>query len=196
MVLYKGFEQGLRMPVALPTWLYGTAVVGLYMSIYLLSKWGHNYPASLLTVMLAFLILEFLLTRTVRVPRVVAWFSEVSYSVYLNHMWGLLLFYAVLSRISGDLIFYSRWPYYTGAILAIICSLPSYYLIEKPIVAYMHRLGRNEIIRASAAPLIVPMAIPRLWPSTVQLPLLRAPKLLMANQLAPATHLSQKLASR
>ena len=196
MMLYKGFERGLRIPAALPTWLYGTAVVSLYMGIYLLSKLEHNYPASLLTVMLAFLVLEFLLTRTVRVPRAVAWFSEVSYSVYLNHMWGLLLFYAVLSRISGDLVFYSRWPYYTGAIVAIICSLPSYYLIEKPIVAYMHRLSRRETSRASAVPLIVPMAMPRLWPSAVQLPLQRAPRLLMANQLAPAKNLPQRLAGR
>ena len=42
MMLYEGFEQGLRIPVALPTWLYGTAVVGLYMGIYLLSKLGHD----------------------------------------------------------------------------------------------------------------------------------------------------------
>ena len=196
MMLYKGFERGLRIPTALPTWLYGTAVVGLYMGIYLLSKLGHDYPASLLTVTLAFLVLEFLLTRTVRVPRAVAWFSEVSYSVYLNHMWGLLLFYAVLSRISGDLVFYSRWQYYTGAMVAIICSLPSYYLIEKPIVAYMHRLGRRETSRASAVPLIVPMAMPRLWPPAVQLPLQRAQQLHMANQLAPTKHLPQKLVGR
>lgn len=196
MMLYKGFERGLRIPAALPTWLYGTAVVSLYMGIYLLSKRGHNYPASLLTVALAFLALEFLLTRTVRVPRAVTWFSEVSYSVYLNHMWGLLLVYAVLSRISGDLIFYSRWPYYTGAILAIICSLPSYYFVEKPIVAYMHRLRRSGASRVASVPLVIPLAMPRLWPLQVLLSIRKAPQLLMANRLAPASLLPQKLAGK
>ena len=195
MMLYKGFERGLRIPVALPGWLYGTAVVGLYMGIYLLSKLGHNYTASLLTVTLAFLALEFLLTRTVRVPRAVAWFSEVSYSVYLNHMWALLLFYAALSRLSGDLVFYSRWPYYTGAIFAIICSLPSYYLVEKPIVAYMHRLRRSGAGRA-AAPLAIPLAMPRPWPRQVPLPVQQAPQLLMVSRLAPAPLMPQKLASK
>ena len=92
---------------------------------------------------LAFLAMEFLLTRTIRVPRAVTWFSKVSYSVYLNQMWVLLLYYAVLSRISGELVFYSRWPYYTGAILAIIGSLPGYYLIEKPALAYLERISMS-----------------------------------------------------
>ena len=195
MILYKGFERGLRIPVALPGWLYGTTVVGLYMSIYLLSKLGRDYPASLLTVTLAFLVLEFLLTRTIRVPRAVAWFSEVSYSVYLNHMWGLMLFYAALSRLSGDLVFYSRWPYYTGAIVAIICSLPSYYLIERPIVAYMHRHRRNGTSRATA-PLVIPLAMPRPWPQQVPLLIQQAPQLSMVSRLASAPLMPKKQVSK
>ena len=39
--------------------------------------------------------------------------------------------------------FYSRWPYYTGAILAIIGSLPGYYLIEKPALAYLERISMS-----------------------------------------------------
>ena len=195
MMLYKGFERGLRIPVTLPGWLYGTAVVGLYMGIYLLSKTAHDYTASLLTVALAFLALEFLLTRTVRVPRAVAWFSEVSYSVYLNHMWVLLLFYAVLSRVSGDLVFYSRWPYYTGTILAIICSLPVYYLVEKPIVAYMHRLHRSGTSRATA-PLVIPLVMPRPWLQQVPFPIQQAPHLLMVSRLVYAPLMPQKLAGK
>ena len=55
-------------------------------------------------------------------------------------MWALLLYYAVLSRVSGELVFYSRWPYYTGAILAVIGSLPGYYFVEKPALAYLQRV--------------------------------------------------------
>lgn len=144
MLLYQGFERGLRLPFALPVWLYCTAFAGFYLGIYVLSKFGYDYPASLLTVALAFLALEFLLTRTVRVPRAVTWFSQVSYSVYLNHMWALLLYYAVLSRLSGELVFYSRWPYYTGAVIAVICALPGYYLVEKPALAYMRRVPSRK----------------------------------------------------
>jgi peptidoglycan/LPS O-acetylase OafA/YrhL len=145
ILLYQVFERGARLPVALPTWLYCTVFLGLYLTIYLLSKYDHTGLASVLTVALAFLALEFLLTRTIRVPRVVAWFSKVSYSVYLNHMWALLLYYATLSKISGELVFYSRWPYYTGAVLAVLCSLPVYYLVEKPILIYLHRPSSNRM---------------------------------------------------
>jgi peptidoglycan/LPS O-acetylase OafA/YrhL len=156
ILFYKGFDRGLRVPVVLPTWLYGAAFIGLYLGVYLLGKLSHVYFRDILTVVLAFLALEFLLTRTIRVPRVVVWFSKVSYSVYLNHMWVLLLYYAVLSRLSGDLVFYSRWQYYTGALLSIIFSLPVYYIIEKPVLAYMHRLGTNGRYRA---PAVQPIAV-------------------------------------
>ena len=143
MLLYQGFERGLRLPYSLPGWLYYTAFAGMYLGIYLLAKQNYTYLSCLLTVALAFLTLEFLLTRTVQVPQVVTWFSKVSYSVYLNHMWALLLYYAVLSRISGELVFYSRWPYYTGAILAVVASLPGYYLVEKPALAYLERTSMS-----------------------------------------------------
>ena len=140
MLFYQGYERGLRLPCSSPAWLYYSAFAGLYLSIYLLSKYNYSYSASLLMVVLTFLALEFLLARSIRVPRAVAWFSQVSYSVYLNHMWALLLYYAVLSRVSGELVFYSRWPYYTGAILAVIGSLPGYYFVEKPALAYLQRV--------------------------------------------------------
>lgn len=144
MLFYQGFERGLRLPYSLPTWLYCVAFAGLYLGIYWFSKQNYTYLPSLLTVALAFLALEFLLTRIVWVPQAVTWFSKVSYSVYLNHMWALLLYYAVLSRISGELIFYSRWPYYTGAVLAVISSLPVYYFVEKPALAYLGRTAAGK----------------------------------------------------
>ncbi|GAA3990581.1 hypothetical protein [Hymenobacter antarcticus] len=84
------FERGLRLPYSLPGWLYCTALAGLYLGIYWLSKQSYTCLPSLLTVALAFLTLEFLLIRTIRVPQAVTWFSKVSYSVYLNHIWALL----------------------------------------------------------------------------------------------------------
>ncbi|WP_375418738.1 acyltransferase family protein [uncultured Hymenobacter sp.] len=143
MLFYQLFERGIQLPGTWPAWAYCTAFGSLYLSIYLLNKLQYKYTSSLLTVVLAFLALEFLLTRPVRVPRFLTWLSTISYSVYLNHFWGLLLYYAVLSRLSGELVFYSRWPYYTGAIVAVLCSLPGYYLLEKPIVAYLRRSGRQ-----------------------------------------------------
>jgi peptidoglycan/LPS O-acetylase OafA/YrhL len=191
MLLYQGFERGLRLPFSLPGWLYCMAFVGMYLGIYWLSKQDYTYLASFLTVALAFLALEFLLTRTVRVPRAVMWFSKVSYSVYLNHMWALLLYYAVLSRISGELVFYSRWPYYTGAILAVICSLPVYYLVEKPTLAYLQHTSVSpwtmpRVVTLALSNLVLlklrlamrkpPVAAVRNWPPLEAVPTSRLPQ--------------------
>jgi peptidoglycan/LPS O-acetylase OafA/YrhL len=196
MLLYQGFEQGVRLPFSLPAWLYCTAFGGMYLGIYWLSKQNYTYLASLLTVTLAFLALEFLLTRTVRVPRAVAWFSKVSYSVYLNHMWALLLYYAVLSRISGELVFYSRWPYYTGAILAVICSLPVYYLVEKPTLAYLQRTSTSPWVM----PRMVSLALVNLQALKLRLALRKAPvepaRHWAALGAEPASRLPPKLVSQ
>lgn len=165
MLLYQLFERGVRLPGTWPAGLYGAAMGFLYLSIYLLSKLGREYSSSLLTVALAFLALEFLLTRPVKVPRFLAWLSTISYSVYLNHFTGLLLYYAVLSRLSGKLIFYGRWPYYSGTAVAILCSLPVYYLIEKPMVAYLRRptlrAGRPAGPVIDLSRLLQPVATPK-----------------------------------
>jgi peptidoglycan/LPS O-acetylase OafA/YrhL len=139
ILLYQLFARGVRLPVTLPVWSYCIICGGLYLGIYLLSKTGHIYWASSLTICLAFVAIECLLTKTIQIPRVIDQLNTISYSLYLNHMWILLLYYAVLSRVSGEVFFYSRWPYYMGVIVAIMGSYLVHYVVQRPMLAYLRR---------------------------------------------------------
>lgn len=133
------FTQGYQLPWQTPKWAYYLFFSALYVVIYLLSKYGYMYAPSVLTILLAFVAFEFLLRYKLQIPALLTWLSNISYSVYLNHMWVLMLCYALLTRVSGQIVFYNRWPYYIGAVIAILLSSGLYYMVEKPVIAYIRR---------------------------------------------------------
>ncbi|MFZ1369259.1 MAG: hypothetical protein WAR78_02690, partial [Ferruginibacter sp.] len=68
--------------------------------------------------------------------------GDISYSLYLNHLPLLLLSYSVITLYAGQLVFYSRIPYYSGVIIAVLITIPIYLVSEKPSVAYLKKLRK------------------------------------------------------
>jgi len=68
--------------------------------------------------------------------------GDISYSLYLNHLTILLFSYTLLTLYTGKLVFYSRLPYYSGVIIAVLVTIPLYLLMEKPSVAYLKKLRK------------------------------------------------------
>ena len=151
MLSYDFFSRGYRLPWSLPKWVYYVAFLGLYLVTYGAGKLGWHWTASLLMIGLALLLFEFLLTRPLRLPRACVFLSKASYAIYLNHLWALLLYYGLLSRLTGTLVFYSRWPYYSGVLVAVALSLPSYWLVDKRMGAYLAKLKKPQLGSASPA---------------------------------------------
>lgn len=145
MLFYDFFSRGYRLPWRLPRGAYFAAFVCLYLATYLAGRVGTLWLASLPMLVLAFLLFEFFLTQTVQVPKMLVTISKASYAIYLNHMWALLLYYAILSRLTGELVFYSRWPYYSGVVVAILLSGPAYWLVDKRVGAYLGRLKAQSV---------------------------------------------------
>jgi peptidoglycan/LPS O-acetylase OafA/YrhL len=167
MLCYDFFSKGYRLPWLLPNWTYYGAFLLLYLATYGLGKLGWFWLACVPMVALTFLLFDFVLTRPIHVPRVCVFISKASYAIYLNHLWALLLYYAVLSRFTGVLVFYSRWPYYSGVLIAVLLSLPSYWLVDKRIGSYMTNLKLR-----SSYQLVQPLStLANTKPSTAPLPL-------------------------
>jgi peptidoglycan/LPS O-acetylase OafA/YrhL len=158
MLFHDIFSYGYRVPWRLPVAGCGLIFAGLYLLTYALSKAGWLGLACLPLALLAFLLLDFFLTRTVRVPRLLAAISKASYAIYLNHMWALLLYYAVLSRLTGELVYHSRWPYYSGVLVALLLSAPFYRLIDRRIAAGQRRQYLPPAPQAVVARLPLPQA--------------------------------------
>ena len=144
MLFYDWFSSTAHPLWKLPRWGYQVAFVGLYLATYGTAKLGAQWLSCLPMVMLTFLAFEFVLTQQIKVPRVFMIINKASYAIYLNHFWVLLLYYAVLSRLTSELVFYSHWPYYSGIIIAVVVSLPMYWLVDKPIGIYTRWLRKSS----------------------------------------------------
>lgn len=151
MLFYDFFSRGYRLPFQLARWGYAGALGSLYLVTYAVAKQG-LWLACVPMVLFASLLFNFILTQAIGVPRFCVFISKASYTIYLNHMWGLLLFYALLSRLTGELVFYSRWPYYCGALVAVLLSLPAYWLVDKRIAAYLSQLKQQAALPALPLP--------------------------------------------
>lgn len=154
MLFYDFFARGHRLPWAFSRRCFQVAFLGLFLATYGANKLGLPGISNLLMIVFAFLLFDFMLSRPIKVSRVLGFISKASYAIYLNHTWALLLYYAVLSRLTGEQVFYSRWPYYSGVIVAVLGSLPAYWLIDKPIGAYLTRT--KQLARAYKRPQLVP----------------------------------------
>jgi peptidoglycan/LPS O-acetylase OafA/YrhL len=68
--------------------------------------------------------------------------GDISYSLYLNHLPILLLTYSLITLYTGQLVFYSRAPYYSGVVIAVLLTIPLYKIIEQPSVAFLKKLRK------------------------------------------------------
>ncbi|MBO0356908.1 acyltransferase [Hymenobacter sp. BT186] len=138
MLYYNILAKGFTLPFKLPSACYYVAFGVLYIGIHYFSDPAHSHErlASILTLTISFIGLYFFLHREGTLPRPMKWLSEISYSVYLNHVWVLMLYYSVLSYFSSPLIFNGYGPLVSGAALSIGISAVFYAQVEKRIQAY------------------------------------------------------------
>ena len=154
MMYYDILTKGFTMPVKLPSVCYYITFIALYLGIHYLTDPAHSHErlASILTLFFSFIGLYFFLHREGKLPKPMKWLSEISYSVYLNHVWVLMLYYTILSYFNSPLIFNSYLPLVSGAIISIGVSAVFYSQVEKRIQAYCKQLTpAPETYTATAA---------------------------------------------
>jgi len=110
--------------------LYLPLIGLLYIATNLLTKSPAHYFADAAAMLMAVLAFDYLLTgkKPAKVFRLLA---DMSFSLYLNHLWILLLCYCIAVRYFDQLIIYQRWPYYTSVIIALAVCWILYVMVEK-----------------------------------------------------------------
>ena len=111
--------------------LYMPLILLLYCGTNLLTKlpWPHFADiAALITAVLAF---DYLLTGKKSFNRFFRGLADMSFSLYLNHFWILLICYCISYRYFGSLIVYQRYPYYISILITLPVCWLLYLLVEK-----------------------------------------------------------------
>ena len=125
------------------TWVAPVLMLALALVLVAWSTWGSlQHPMrALLVALIPLLLLATILGARTPVSRVLEWkplrwIGRISYSLYLWQQVFLVPDHA-LAKSLGAL---QAWPYNLGAI--VVCSLGSYYLVERPFIALGHRLAK------------------------------------------------------
>lgn len=99
---------------------------------------GWKITADFFSAIMSLVAFDFVLTFISKPNNLIIKLSEYSYTLYLNHLPVLLLTYALISTFVNQAIFYERYYYYIGVLIAVIvCKYLFYaehfslYLIKK-----------------------------------------------------------------
>ncbi|MBS1512364.1 MAG: acyltransferase [Bacteroidetes bacterium] len=142
LMLYQYFFNHSKQPVIKNKILYQVVLVFFFIAVNLANKAVSEKCSDIVTLVYAFFIFDYIIYFIAHKNKWGMKLGDISYSLYLNHLPILLFYYSVLTLFTGQLVFYSRVPYYTGVIIAVLFTIPLYWITEKPSVAFLKRFRK------------------------------------------------------
>lgn len=122
--------------------LYGFILAAFFIAVNASNKMISEKFSDCVTVIYAFFIFDYIIYYRQHKNTLLMKLGDISYSLYLNHLPLLMLFYTLLSLMTGKLVFFSRLPYYGGVIFALLFTVPIYLFVEKPSLTYLRKLRK------------------------------------------------------
>ncbi len=126
-------------------WLYYMAVLTGFILTNLFDKQRNAYLADVTALITIVLVFDYIITIGLKRTLVLTKLSDISFTLYLNHLPILLLCYSVFNTIFGQLIFFQRYPYYISVLLTVFISYLLYLLIERPSLVLISNIKKRWI---------------------------------------------------
>jgi peptidoglycan/LPS O-acetylase OafA/YrhL len=142
LVLYKYFFEISHVALIKNKIVYQLLLAIFFVAVNLSNKMVSEKFSDVVTLIFSFFIFDYIIYFIQRKNSLLMKLGDISYTLYLNHLPILMLTYALLTSYAGRLVFYSRLPYYSGVIIAVIVAIPLYLLAEKPSVTYLRKLRK------------------------------------------------------
>ncbi len=140
--LYDYFKNYAVKPVIKNRIIYGFLLALFFVAVNLSNKMVSEKFSDMVTVVYSFFIFDYMLYFVHKKNSLLMKLGDISYTLYLNHLPLLLLGYSLLTLYTGQLVFYSRIPYYSGVLFALLLAFPLYYIAEKPSIAVLKKLKK------------------------------------------------------
>lgn len=140
--LYNYFSDFSSGPVITNKIFYLFILSGFFIVVNLTNRMVSEKASDMVTLIFSFFIFDYVLWFVKRKNTLLMKLGDISYSLYLNHLPLLLLTYSVITLYAGKLVFYSRVPYYSGVLVAVLLTIPLYLLTERPSIIYLKKLRK------------------------------------------------------
>lgn len=142
LLLYDYFFNHSEKPVIKYKIIYQLLLAVFFIAVNVTNRVISEKFSDAVTLIFSFFIFDYILYFLKRKNNLLMKLGDISYSLYLNHLPLLLLSYTVITLYTGKLVFYSRVPYYSGVFIAVLLTIPLYYLAEKPSVKFLKKLRK------------------------------------------------------
>jgi len=142
LMLYHYFFTFSKGPVIKNKVINLALLAILFVGVNAANKIVSEKFSDMVTLVFSFFIFDYILYFIKGKNKWLMKLGDISYSLYLNHLPILLLTYSVITLFTGSLVFYSRIPYYSGVIIALLLTIPIYLVTEKPSVAFLKRFRK------------------------------------------------------
>jgi peptidoglycan/LPS O-acetylase OafA/YrhL len=142
LILHDYFLNFSKAPVIKNKILYLAVLAIFFIAVNVSNKMISEIFSDAVTLVYSFFIFDYVLHYIKNKNKLLMKLGDISYSLYLNHLPILMAAYAVITLYAGKLVFYSRLPYYTGVLVAVLITIPLYLITEKPSVAYLKKIRK------------------------------------------------------
>ena len=142
LLLYDYFAKEATKPVIKNKLIYIGLLVLLFIAVNISNRAISEKFSDIVTLFYSFFIFDYILHFVRKENKPWMKLGDISYTLYLNHLPLLLIFYSFITKLKGRLVFYDRGPYYLGVLFALILAIPLYYLVEKPSINLIKKLRR------------------------------------------------------
>jgi len=142
LILYDYFSNFSKGPVIKYRVPYLALLALFFIAVNVSNKMVSEKFSDMVTLVLSFFIFDYILWFIKRKNNLLMKLGDISYSLYLNHLPMLMLIYSLITLYTGQLVFYSRIPYYAGVVITVLLVIPVYFLTERPSIAYLKKLRK------------------------------------------------------
>ena len=115
--------------------IYIPLILVIFCAVNVLEKLSYFIGADVVTIFLGVLCFDYLLVKKPIHNQYFKKLSDMSFTLYLNHVWVLLICYLVHYWYFKRYFSYERYPYYLGVIISLSVSWFLYNLVEKKSLA-------------------------------------------------------------
>lgn len=120
--------------------LYFPLIIICFCSTNVLVKLSLSFCADLTALCTIILCFDYLLIKDITYNRFLKALANMSFTLYLNHLWVLMIWYAICFKYSDTHIIYQRYPYYFGILISLIVCWFLYKLIEERSLVLINNL--------------------------------------------------------
>ena len=121
ILIYDLFADTNKKPLYKKQYIYLISISICYLIMTITFIKHMKITADIFSTIMSLFAFDYVISYIKKPTPIINKLAEYSYTLYLNHLSILLLLYGIYHSLTNQFVFYERYFYYSGVIIALIC---------------------------------------------------------------------------